>query len=210
VHQAAIRALNPTEHSIRYEQVHWRRWLGADSDLEYILAKYPASLSRGEVSDLALKVCSEPSDTWNRRLFIAVMMWGFGTVGYGAYRTSKMLQPADLLLVLRRTVALATKGKIAAAYDALSLPYCGHTFRTKYLYFIGLGCQLEPLPLILDSILIERIGTLLGNSSGKWRNVAGYLRYVELMNQWASYLGCKPDSIELFLFSYGANDQIKS
>ncbi len=201
-YQETIRAINPEEQIIEYHKHHWRRWFEADDDLEYIIANYPEQLSRGEISRIARTACHEKSDLWIRRLFLAAMIWGFGIVGYGAWRTSKMLKKSDSLNVLRNTVDFINRGDVVAAYNMLSLPYCGPTFRSKYLYFVGIGFQLKPLPVVLDSIVIERLETLLGTGSKDWSNARGYLRYIQLINVWAKELGCRPDCIELFLFNY--------
>jgi hypothetical protein len=95
---------------------------------------------------------------------------------------------------------------------------CGSAFFTKFFYFAGLGCDLKVRPLILDSVMMNQLEQWLeldvtrfgevdrekdGRISALGRNAAKYLRYIQCMNEWAQELGCRPDSIELFLFTRG-------
>ena len=91
---------------------------------------------------------------------------------------------------------------------------CGAAFFTKYFYFVGWGSKTTPMPLILDSVVsnsLEKLGVDISqlakvtrNSEGKItyisKYVEGYIRYVEMINNWANEIGCRPDSIEKWLF----------
>jgi hypothetical protein len=210
----ALRRTNPDLHEIPFYAETWRRRFSPDADLEAVFRKYPRSISRKQVAELACEAQTLDSPAL-RRLMFGVMLWGFGTIGYGAYRTSKMLEAPTVIDQLADTLCYLTRGRIQDAYERLHLPRCGAAFLTKLFYFIGRGCDVTPLPLILDSVVANALESKLGceisdyarvdrDGEGKiiylHRWAPGYVRYIEQMNAWAQVLSCRADSIELFLF----------
>ena len=182
-------------------------------DFKEILVEHPESISRKDIAEFVKNAIAGQGS--NRKVFIATMIWGYGTVGYGAWRTSKMLAAERSQEMIEKSFNLVLDGKYIEAYEIFSLPRCGHTFLTKYLYFVGLGVNAKPMPLILDSVVANSL-ELLGLDSSRYAIVArnkvgqitavskwstGYFRYVEMVNNWASELDCRPDAIEKWMFS---------
>ena len=139
------------------------------------------------------------------RAFIAVMAWGYAKTGYGPYRATVALKTPrarESLLVAART--LADSGPVAA-YGRLAgdcrLTYFGPAFVTKFLSF----CQpldQGPSALILDSLVsawLRREADVELNS-GSW-SASTYSRYLDLMDNWAAALECRPDELECCVFS---------
>jgi hypothetical protein len=212
--ESILRANNPDQHEIAFSTETWRRQFPYDADLEAIFRNYPHTINRKQITELAFEAKSLESQALRQFMF-GVMLWGFGTVGYGAYRTSRMLGSATAIQQLANTVGHLTRGDIQYAYERFQLPMCGPAFFTKVFYFIGLGCHVTPLPLILDSVVanalerklkcdISTFARVSRDTSGKityvYRWPQGYLRYVEKMNVWSQMLQCRADNIELFLF----------
>ena len=88
---------------------------------------------------------------------------------------------------------------------------------SKFFYAVGLGINLDPLPLVLDSRVAKALLTLskecelkvtdlIRYSINKKGDITlqkypeGYVTYVQLMNLWSKELDCQADAIELFLF----------
>lgn len=205
--------LLPDNHQVSYNANTWRKRFAGDKDFNDLIQKYPQAISRSEIAHLANQVSTENGNA--RKVFLATMLWGYGTVGYGAYRTSIMLDDKNSQNIIEKSFDLVSAGKYIAAYKMFSLPMCGAAFFTKYFYFVGLGNKTTPLPLILDSVVanslvelgidISRLAKVTKNSDGKISSVRkyvdGYFEYVEMINNWASEIGCRPDSIEKWLFT---------
>ena len=220
--QEALQQLDPlaaSSQAIEFRESHWSRYLPADADLQVLCQSFPGALTRGDLAGLASMARKESSPASARRLFVGSMLWGYGTVGYGPYRTAKMLACSDSLDMLHATLILLQDGRTAAAYERFRLPMCGPAFFTKFFYFVGLGCDSAHAPLILDSVVanaleselrvdIRRLARVTRDGSGRvsavGRDADGYMRYLELLHTWADQLQCRPDSIELFLFTWQA------
>ncbi len=193
-----LQQINPDEQSIPYSADTWRKQFTGDSDVEAIIARYPHQLTRRDVAELAREAHEEGGDVAAvRRLFLAAMIWGYGTVWHGAYRTKNMINDAHADEVLPRTFALVLAGKLIDAYNEFQLDRCGPAFFTRYFYFIGLGCHLHPMPVILDSVVANSLEVLLhlditevarvtrneqGIISAIHPDAEGHERYVQWMN----------------------------
>jgi hypothetical protein len=180
----------------------WITYLPQHADA---LRALPELLDRDRVR----RACSDPALDAARAedAFLAVMAWGYGGVGYGPYRTHKILTATPdagqrLSWAARR---LRVNGALAA-YEALAraddcaLVGLGPSFGTKFLYY----CQPRPAAmtaLILDSFVADwlRRNTELKLDSVSW-SVATYRRYLDAMHAWAASLGCDPDELECAIF----------
>jgi hypothetical protein len=206
-----LRADNPLTQAIPFKADRWRTGLDTCAHLEPALAACaaPGVVTRADLAAISRAVVA--GETQPERLFVATMIWGFGTVGYGPYRTRIMLDNLGAGPHLAEVVALLAAGRLAEAYQHFRVRMCGPAFFTKFFYAVGLGAELEPLPLVLDSQVAISLRTLAADGAidaallvrGE-PNVqhfpAGYTRYVALLNRWARELGCRPDAIEMLLF----------
>ncbi|PKB79490.1 MAG: hypothetical protein BZY88_13030 [SAR202 cluster bacterium Io17-Chloro-G9] len=155
---------------------------------------------------------------------MASMIWGYVEVGYGPYRTEKGLKSPDAISVLQSAAVSVASGRIRHAYETINkkISWCGPAFFTKFLYFIGLGVKINPLPVILDTQVagaLEKLGkdenwdfNVFTNVSRKRKKkneigsvkpyAEGYIRYVDTLHEWTKELGCpRADYIECFLFN---------
>lgn len=211
-----LQTIDPDAQTIPYRRQHWVTYIGNDEDFAYIVETYPDTISRGNIAAIARKAHATKDKVWIRRLFLATMIWGYGTVGYGPYRTLHMINAPQALDILQTTFMLISTNNLLAAYQQFRLSKCGPAFFTKYFYFIGMGHDYRPLPLVLDSVVartleewlhleISQFARVVRNKQGRITALGyhsqGYYKYVHLMNTWAQSLGCRADSIELLLFS---------
>jgi len=136
---------------------------------------------------------------------VAAMVWGYGNVGYGQDRTTKVLgntpRPADRLLAVART--LAEEGALAAYRrlgDDCRLRGLGPAFGTKYLFFCQPTGQ-TPTALILDATVSEWFALHAGGSlkSNAW-SLPVYADYLDQMHRWAGELDCRAEDVELAIF----------
>ncbi|MGY6502209.1 MAG: 8-oxoguanine DNA glycosylase OGG fold protein [Acidimicrobiales bacterium] len=140
--------------------------------------------------------------------FLAAMIWGFGPVGYGPTRVSRIATEAgDQLTSSIRGIADAARIGPEPAWKAFTsthkLKWLGPAFATKVAYLESLAVdQNAPGPLIAD----------LNTSWAMWhfvrlpRSVSrldSYLTYVEIARQWADEIGCRSDDVEWALFALG-------
>lgn len=218
-HQSEIQRVDPLKASaqaIDYQPAAWERRLGADDpDLGFLARNYPTSITRGAVAELARIADAQRDAASARRLFVGAMIWGFGDLNYGPFRTSEMLKAQNLTEVLLSTLDLLRAGEVKTAYEKFQLPWCGSAYFTKFFYFAGLGSKAAELPLILDTVVLSAFEQYLGLEADEFarysrdkqgrieavdRDAVKYVHYVKTVNGWARSLGCGADSIELFLF----------
>lgn len=139
-----------------------------------------------------------------RQAFIVTMAWGFGTQGYGRYRTARILREPDTARRLHLVAETLHTDGAMAAYRLMAnecrVKYLGPAFGTKFLYGCDPGRH-RPRALILDRLVADWWETHLtiGPSAWTW-DVDAYGRYLDLMEGWASRLACLPDDIETLMF----------
>lgn len=202
---------DPDRHRVSYRVDAWRRLFAVDADLEALAARYPNALTRADVAGLAQSALHGAAPI--RRAFLASMIWGYGTVGYGAFRTARMLRTPRALDQLARAAKATTAGQLGEAVEHFGLHGCGLAFVSKFVYFVGLASHQRPLPVILDARVEATLTALdvdltqLARAQGRharspWSlSTRRYLTYVGLVDAWARQLGCRPDQIEMLLFN---------
>ncbi len=204
--QAEIQTTDPTGQAIEYPVNTWRRHLNPDEDLEYLALKCPSPIARRDIFELAAVAKASPSHHAVRRLFIGIMLFGYGTVGYGPWRTKQMLTTYQADSVLQQSFGLVLQRRLEEAYSLLSrLRYCKSSFITKFLYFAGFGVGMKDYPLILDQNVEKALRENVGMDVSHFVNASrqdpkGYLRYVDTMHSWARELDCEAHNIEYFLW----------
>ena len=208
---ATIRAIGVDAHRIPFNSATWERQLGKTAVWQQFRSQIPTdSITRGDLFAMARE-----ADAAERLqvLFVASMVWGYGEVGYGAWRSRAALEAPQLGEQLEMLAAKLLSGDLVGACRAVSIPRVGPAFYTKFFYFLCRG-RVQRFPLILDTVLMNAFEQLLGLDVGDYAKVTrkhgrvtsilawpeGYQRYVEQMHDWADALDCTADQIELFLF----------
>ena len=185
----------------------WPRqtWIRTFPQHEAALQAMPARLDRAAVRQACLTAGS--SSAAAEKAFIAIMAWGFGTVGYGPFRTHRILtstpQAASRLARVIETLdaadAVAAYARLASNGDC-NLRHLGPAFGTKVLFF----CQPDgrrPRALVLDSMLaawLKREGA--ANFDPIPWSTSTYRDYIHLMDDWAASLACAPEDLEACIF----------
>jgi hypothetical protein len=166
------------------------------------LQTLPASLDRDTVRRYCTGAATSPEAA--RRDFVTVMAWGYGSVGYGPWRTRRVLNtPHSSDRLFRALTALHRAGPIAAYRQlgtASRLRGLGPAFGTKYLFF----CQAVGGPqraLILDRLVCDWLAarTDVALNPVPW-STPTYRRYLDMVHLWATQLDVAPEFVEQSIF----------
>ncbi len=182
------------------------KWLDAIQlkELQILLQRHPSAIRRLDIVPLAREASETESPSDIRQLFLASMLWGYGTVGYGPWRGAQITQSIEQLdSVLLTALRSIKRGSVGEAFNTLMeahIPFWGQSYFTKYLYFAGLGCGIDHYPLILDTRILQSLNKLLGGRIFSAGTVDDYQKYIMTLHEWAEILDCRADSIEYLLF----------
>jgi hypothetical protein len=185
--------------SVGWKRKTWERHLSG-----YPL---PAKARIGREEAVTAATLAVDGATQAVQAFITAMIWGYGPVGYGAWRTRRVLDLSGETAGRRlREVALAaTDGPLEAfsAMAAAPLPYLGPAFGTKYIYFCTAavrGRHDGRTAPVLDDVVrrwfARHTGTRL---SGTW-SIPQYRWYLACLESWGGTLGVPSDQVEELIF----------
>jgi len=203
-------------HTVPWAPQRWLGYSGLAAHRDRVEAIHDAA-SGGETSPFAgisrSMVAGFAGDPVT--LFLAAMIWGHGTNGYGPYRVSRIIAAAgdELVPRLQAMITTAQTGP-AEAWDAMAetakLRWLGPSFGTKVLYFAAVASPpAAELPLIADINTSWGIWDLTKSTGDpiarSFESRDGYLRYVDRAHQWAAELGAgfQADDVERALFEHG-------
>lgn len=157
-------------------------------------------------------------DVFDRRgsavdLFIAAMAWGFGTTGYGGWRTAAMVNPegrdqeqrvADAVDAYRAAWSTGGAEAVARAWanGTGKIRGMGPAFASKLAYFAIYDRTAGNGPLIADLNTAWSVWALGGIWDSRYQP-GKYLQYVQWCERWAHALGRRSDDIERVLFNLG-------
>lgn len=201
------------QHHVREQAIGWRRDHWNTPKLSRFQSHLDAiaDASRPGESDL---LCIERRHVFNLAdgdavpLFLAAMVWGYGTVGYGPERVGEIARVAGAEFAprLERQRDAALRGP-AASWTSFKrsnrLFGLGPAFASKFAYFAAFersDAELRPLIVDLntswamwDLVELPRSVELKGN----------YLKYVEDAHHWAALHNWRADEVEWALFEIG-------
>lgn len=164
-------------------------------------------VTRGDVFKVADQWCA--GDVSSRVFTAAVLAWGYGTTGYGRWRTGRTLaaDPDGTRLESKLEPLRAEKisgEALQSVYSAFlakpRLPWLGPAFFTKLIYFAGYRRGVGGIqPLILDRVVAGRIPADAGVRPRAWlwscAEWTGYLKWA------ANQTTGEPDEVEMALFA---------
>jgi hypothetical protein len=212
-----IQGLRPLEQAIPFSPQQWQEH---SHTLSALKSAFPEIFIQNKITRAVLmdagQLASDGKISWDD-FFVAVMMWGFGTTGYGPWRTGKMLMTPNFGRIFATIRQHLKVGDIKAAHQGVRIEWLGAPFFTKLFYFLGWVFELEPFPLILDARVARNLikcnapmfkaqeyFSYSQNCKTKQYNFRwsadGYINYCEDLNEWAAQYQCLPDMIEMFLF----------
>lgn len=183
----------------------WSResWLRHFPQHHSFISALPERIDRPEATRHAVHATTTDGA---ERAFLVAMIWGYGPVGYGPWRTARVLaenpRAAERLAGVAR--AAQEHGGVAAFRDLAGkrLRYLGVAFGTKYLRFVTAAIPSEHASTpILDAVvrrwLVTHAGVYL--NIDEWRPSV-YERYVALLTSWSAELALTADTVEELIF----------
>jgi hypothetical protein len=191
----------PNDWNARILAIHWNPLLIAMPQL------VSGTITRQQVQQ-AGALAANGQLSWDS-FFLAVMIWGYGTVGYGPWRTEQMFNTQNMAKIFANIRGGISQNRISVAYATAQIDYCGPPFFTKLFYFLGIIFGSNPVPLILDSRVAKSLLKCNGHQfnasnyfrqNGASRCVLGYVDYVTDLNNWSAANNFNPDQLEMFLF----------
>lgn len=181
------------------------RWLEAFPKFDSILADLPDRLDRGSVRGHCQSAAQSADDA--QSAFLVVMTWGYGDVGYGPFRTARILADTpDASERLRLAADAVATGGASAGYGALAdrsrsrLKWLGPAFGTKFLHFCSPAGH--PPALILDRLVADwlRDHADVSLNPVPWHTDT-YRSYLDLMAEWSDDLRIEADQLEACIFT---------
>ena len=140
-----------------FSEVGLSRFADSFKRLESTTSLGLKKIHRSEV--LALGAMYRQREVSATELFLASMMWGNGSTGYGTYRTCIALnvprkKGIEPISVIEKVGLLAASGDIKDAYETMTnaLWKIGPAFGTKFLYFAS---PLKNQALIFDGVVAQ-------------------------------------------------------
>jgi hypothetical protein len=144
----------------------WSRtsWLKQFPEHASFLTSLPDHLDRTETARRAHHAQTPSGAT---QAFLTAMIWGYGPVGYGAWRTARVLtenpQAADRLAEVAQVAS--DHGRLAGFQNLADKPlrYLGVAFGTKYLRFVtAANPHSYGIAPILDAVVRRWLATHAG------------------------------------------------
>lgn len=185
---------------IRWSRDTWRRYFPSHREF---LDALPERIDRAEVTSHAAHATTPEGA---ERAFLAAMIWGYGRVGYGPWRTARVLTENPGAAVRLAEVAGVARddGGVAAFRDLAGRPlrYLGVAFGTKYLRFVTAKLSSDRVGApILDAVVRRWFATHTGLRLmiDEWRPDV-YEKYVGLLGSWSAQLGLAVDTVEELIF----------
>ena len=196
-----VAAGRPPQTSIPWNPDSWKAWLPEFSTL---IDSLPMPISRKDVEKWTRQANAGEHDAV--QAFVVSMVWGYGTTGYGPWRTQRVLtkNPEVFPRLVRAADIERRSGDLAAySYMALEgrLKFLGPAFGTKFLHFVSERAPSKQ-PLILDAVVSRALMELAGLSvaSTAWSDQT-YLSYLKVVRAWSDDLKVDPPDLERILFA---------
>lgn len=154
--------------------------------------------------------------------FIAAMIWGYGTTGYGPYRTERVLTAPEAVDALVKVAATAQDKGGEKAFERIAserdrdrryLKYLGPAFGTKYLSFLTLGAapEIEAVP-VMDAVVRRWFTQHTDIALNTWTwNPTSYRAYIAALDAWRGQLSdggaeISRVDLEMVIFSRARGD----
>lgn len=188
-----------------------------------------STIDRGTVRKLSSPMELRSGDEDERRqaaatAFVASMVWGYGQVGYGPYRTERVLTTSPDAIGSLIEVAQIAQDPMRGGLEAFRhiqserkkpggyLKYLGPAFGTKYLYFLTKASDEVDTTPVMDALVAKWFRQYAESIAGfnlSWWDSKSYERYLHALGTWAREINdAHPrsapldlDDIELLIFS---------
>ena len=184
-------------------RANWQRDLAHNSEF---ISQLPSEIDR-----TFLRTLIANSENSVMEKFLAVMIWGYGDLGYGSYRVNKMFSSLGVEEKISRVLDFCQDGQPLAAYEFLAknrVTQLGPAFGTKLISFFT---PREIVAPIYDSFIWKWMDYYAkdvfenGSSSSEIWSLKIYTKYLNWMKSNSSALDCYGDDLELVIFRDALN-----
>lgn len=179
------------------------KWAQLADEFDVDINEFPDLIDRQFLWNIAASTAPATSS------FLAVMIWGYGDIGYGPHRVRQMFQSAGFANSIETVKSKCRDGQTLEAYEVLRtsrIRQLGPSFGSKVLTFFHAP---GTAPAILDSIvaiwLNEHVPKLLGDkkvNAETW-NLQTYARYIDWLQAVSAAYKISPCSLEQLIFTDG-------
>jgi len=179
------------------------RWIQLADEFHVNISEFPDLIDRQFLWNLSAGAAPAQSS------FLAVMIWGYGDIGYGPHRVRQMFQSTGFANSVDLVKAKCRDGQSLEAYEFLKnsrIRQLGPSFGSKVVTFFHAP---DSAPAIMDSIvaswLNEYVPSLLGNkkvNAETW-NVRTYERYISWIEEASDAYQIPSCSLEQLIFTDG-------
>ena len=155
-------------------------------------------------------------------MFLLAMLWGYGLVGYGPFRTRRILDRPEAAAELLEVARVAQSDGGRAAFKLIAdrrnaggrsfLKWLGPAFGTKYIYFLTAKSNpQEPAP-VMDAVVYRWFRKHAPDRKLRvdfW-HTQSYEQFLNSLNEWASDISqrfgqeIRVDDVEYLIFAEGS------
>jgi hypothetical protein len=182
-------------------------WESLAHDFDLDIADFPELIDRLFLWSL------NASNVSVHKIFLAVMIWGYGDIGYGPHRVRQMFESQYFVRGLEEARAHCLSGQFLDAYRCLKnskIRQLGPAFGTKALSFFH---ERNGAPAILDSVVarwcnkhaLQSLGEL-GIKAEVW-SPRTYERFLGWMGDMSSVYGLPASTLEQLIFEDEYSDR---
>lgn len=193
-------------------------WVRQLPEYEELLSGLPqGGLGRRDAVVLIGEIKDEESAV---RAFLLAMIWGYGPVGYGPYRSRRVLNSPDAPARLLDVARIAQTDGGLKAFEHIEsqrakhrdyLKYLGPAFGTKYLYFLTAPIDTVDTTPVMDAVVWRWFRkNVMGASIDVFRwETESYAVFLDHLRYWSQSLAGDDDEpldlddVEYLIFASG-------
>lgn len=205
-----INSLQPlVESKFKYKVKSWQK---LHPDFKEEIQDYEdEEISRQDIIS-AYKAYFDNNDVGFVKAFLLTMIWGFGDIGYGTYRTNKCLtlpENMDSVQKALKHISASEQGSLQKAFIELNkIKGLGMSYLTKVLYFSTRAAGNKNYALIFDIRVATALIKLTSPNEivqlvtiAPSSNFDTYIKYNQLIHKLAEHINVEAEQIEMYLFN---------
>lgn len=211
------KAGRPTQIPSKWNQKSWTNQLKRYEDFFDRLKGDP--IDRKQAVQLSPVVTDEEEAV---QVFLLAMLWGYGLVGYGPFRTRRILDRPEAAAELLEVAEVAQRNGGLAAFQLIAdrrnggassfLKWLGPAFGTKYIYFLTAKSNPhEPAP-VMDAVVYRWFCKHAPTRKIRvdYWHPESYERFLDSLKEWALDISqrfgqeFRIDDVEYLIFAEGS------
>lgn len=211
------KAGRPTQIPSKWNQKSWTKQLQRFEDFFNGLKGDP--IDRIQAVQLSPVVTDEEEAV---QVFLLAMLWGYGLVGYGPFRTRRILDRPEAAAELLEVAQVAQRNGGLAAFNLIAdrragnsrsfLKWLGPAFGTKYIYFLTAKSNPQRPAPVMDAVVYRWFRKHAPDRKLRvdfWHSPS-YEQFLNSLDEWASDIThrfgqeIRIDDVEYLIFAEGS------